>query len=298
VINRREFLKVGSVAIGGSVVLPAATYAVGIEPTWIETREVPLGLPQLDPRLAGLRVLQLSDIHRSDQVSAEYLESAIEMAAATQPELVLLTGDFITHDRKLFRDVAQRLAPLARIAPSFAVPGNHDYDHWYRWSQPGMPQGAELLGEELAKHNITLLRNRSIELAPRGSDARLQLVGLDDVWSSHFAPERAFDRPVSPNVTRIVLCHNPDGYRLVEQQPFDLMVCGHTHGGQVHLPWIGVPYRCVEDARFIAGLVQVPPHQVYVNRGLGWNRRIRWGVRPEISRLTLHPADTTSHPAG
>lgn len=290
-MQRREFLKLGGLAIGGSVVIPTASYAIGIEPTWIELRRVPVSIRNLPAALNGLRVVQISDIHRSSQVSAEYVAEAVQRALLLEPELVILTGDFVTHDARLFADVAGLLAPLAAVAPTYAVPGNHDYDHWYTWAQPGLPDGGDRLGEALARHDIHLLRNQTVSTTLRGVPDAIELVGLDDLWSERFDAATAFTAAASrPGQARLVLCHNPDAYQKIEQHPFDLMLCGHTHGGQVQLPLVGVPYAPIKDLRFIAGLTAVGPHQVYTNRGLGWNRRIRLGVRPELTLLTLGPA--------
>lgn len=286
-MDRREFLKLSGLAASGSVLLPTATYAVAIEPTWIEIRRLTLPIAGLPHSLNGLRLLQLSDIHRSHQVSASYVAEAIDLAQTLAPELIVLTGDFITHNARFFREVAQALRPLAALAPTFAVPGNHDYDHWYTWSKPGLPDGAERLGEQLARVGITLLRNESCQVAPRRGGGTLRLIGLDDLWSGKFDPSVAFAALDADPDPRIVLCHNPDGYRAVQHERFELMLCGHTHGGQIALPLLGVPYAPVEDRRFVAGLAQAGEHLVYTNRGLGWNRRVRLGVRPEITLLEL-----------
>jgi hypothetical protein len=126
----------------------------------------------------------------------------------------------------------------------------------------------------------------------RGGAGAVELVGLDDYWSPHFDQETAFagaaERP--PVGPRLVLCHNPDAFREIKRRPFDLMLAGHTHGGQVRLPLLGAPFTPVEDRRFIAGLVAAEKRLVYVSRGLGYNRRVRFGVRPEIALLTLTAA--------
>jgi predicted MPP superfamily phosphohydrolase len=280
-------MKLSSLAMGGSVALPTAAYAVGIEPTWLEVRKLAIPIPTLPRSLDRLRVVQISDIHRSSQVSAPYVAHAVEEALALRPELVVLTGDFITHDPAMFADVARLLAPLAQVAPSYAVPGNHDYDHWYTWAEPGMPEGGERLGEALARHNIELLRNEARTVSLRKAAGQLELVGIDDFWSARFDPAMAFSRCSELALPRLVLSHNPDSYRSLNTQRFDLMLSGHTHGGQIHLPLIGVPYTTVQDSRFVSGLNAADDHLVYTNRGLGWNRRIRLGVRPEITLIEL-----------
>ncbi len=290
-MTRRFFLSLLSKSVPGAGLLAAGagTYAVALEPSWIEVRRVGIPVRGLPPTLDGLRVVHISDIHRSDLVSGHYVTEAVQMALALAPELVALTGDFITASPEGFDQLARELAPLGAAAPTFAVPGNHDYVQLFRWMKPALPLGAEQLSETLARAGVEVLRNER-RLAPvRGGAGAVELVGLDDLWSGHFDAQRAFgsDQPEAP---RLVLCHNPDAFRSISRRPFDLLLAGHTHGGQVRLPFLGAPLSPVEDRRFLAGLVTAENRRVYVNRGLGYNRRIRFGVRPEITLLTLASA--------
>lgn len=290
--NRRRFLSQFSRAVSGTVLVSAVagTYAVALEPEWLEVRKVGVPIPGLDPAFKGLRILQISDIHRSSAVTGDFVRTAVDLALEQRPELIALTGDFITRDHQLFTSLARELAPLAAAAPTFAVPGNHDYDHFYPWERPRLISGGQQLGEALAGVGIHLLRNERTSVAPRTPEARLEVVGLDDFWSPNFDPVPAFSGASESAGLRIVLSHNPDSFRAIASQRFDLMLAGHTHGGQVRLPVLGAPVVPIEDRRFIAGLVAAEERLVYVNRGLGFNRRIRFGVRPEITLLELHPA--------
>jgi predicted MPP superfamily phosphohydrolase len=182
--------------------------------------------------------------------------------------------------------LARELRPLGRAAPAFGVPGNHDYDHFYPWARPHLPEGGDRLGNALERAGIDLLRNERRTVDLRRGAGSLEIVGLDDFWSPNFDDERAFDG-ASDGATRLVLSHNPDSFRQLVRHRFDLMLAGHTHGGQVRIPLLGAPVVPVEDRRFIDGLVEAEDRVVYVNRGLGYNRRIRFGVRPEITLLTL-----------
>ena len=293
-MRRRDFLKMAAAAVpAGLVTSSTAVYAVAVEPTWIQVWSHRLAIPRLPAALSGLSVVQLSDIHRSDIVSGPFVREAVERVLALQPELVVLTGDFISGDTDCFRLVADELAPLAQVAPVFASMGNHDYDHWYRPASPRLPHGDQLLGEEFARVGIELLIDRGRVVAPRGGAGELEVLGLDDFWSRRFDPSAAFrSLPGSGDAgrVRIVLGHNPDAYATIQDQRFELALFGHTHGGQISLPLFGAPYVPCEDPRFVSGLVDTGHHLVYTNRGLGYNRRVRFGVRPEITHLTLLPA--------
>ncbi|MCU0230333.1 MAG: metallophosphoesterase [Acidobacteria bacterium] len=293
-MQRRDFLKMAAAAVpAGLVTSSTAVYAVAVEPTWIQVWRHRLAIPRWPAGLSGLSVVQLSDIHRSDIVSGAFVREAVETVLGLRPELIVLTGDFISGDTDCFRLVAEELAPLAQVAPVFASMGNHDYDHWYRPVAPRLPHGDQLLGDQFARVGIELLVDRGRAVALRDGAGEIEVLGLDDFWRKRFDPAAAF-RSLPGNDDagrpRLVLGHNPDAYAAIQDQRFELALFGHTHGGQISLPLLGVPYVPCEDPRFTAGLVDTGRHLVYTNRGLGYNRRVRFGVRPEITHFTLVPA--------
>lgn len=114
---------------------------------------------------------------------------------------------------------------------------------------------------------------------------RLNLVGLGDLWAVEFAPERAFDGlPAGPTV---VLSHNPDTKDKLGKYSWELMLSGHTHGGQVVIPGVGAPWTPVQDKRYLDGLKPWGNRQIHVSRGVGNTRGIRFNCRPEVNLLTL-----------
>ena len=160
-------------------------------------------------------------------------------------------------------------------------------------SRPGCRTAISCSGEEFARVGIELLVDRGRAVAPRGGAGELEVLGLDDFWRRQFDPAAAFrSLPGTGDAgrVRIVLGHNPDAYAAIQDQRFELALFGHTHGGQISLPLFGAPYVPCEDPRFVSGLVETGRHLVYTNRGLGYNRRVRFGVRPEITHFTLLPA--------
>ena len=288
-MNRREFVSLLGRAAPAVAVTAAlgGGYAVGVEPEWLEVRRVRIPVKGLDPALEGLRLVQLSDIHRSAWVAREFIERAVKTAVELRPELILLTGDYITKDAGAFEPLGRELASLGAAAPMFATMGNHDYIHYYAWEKPALPRGAEFVAAMAAAAGGELLRNETRRVAVRSGAGAVDLVALDDFWAPTFDAKLPFGAGSSAGVPRIVLSHNPDSFRQVRGASFDLMLAGHTHGGQVSVPLIGPPLSPVEDRRFIAGLVAADGRLVYVNRGLGFNRRVRFGVRPEITLLEL-----------
>lgn len=292
-MKRRDFLSLFGKALpaGAFAAAGAGTYSIALEPSWIETHVLDLPTRGLPRALDGLRVVQLSDIHRSDIVSAAFVREAVDLALSLEPELLLLTGDFITGDARAFDWLATELKDLGAAAPAFGVPGNHDTARYYPWALANLPDGGSRLVSALDHAGIDVLRNEHRRVALRRGAATIELVGLDDFWSPSFDDARAFDGlDATPSTTRLVMSHNPDSFRVLRRHAFDLMLCGHTHGGQVRIPLLGAPIVPVEDRRFIAGLVEAEDRRVYVNRGLGYNRRIRFNVRPEVTLLVLRSA--------
>jgi uncharacterized protein len=143
----------------------------------------------------------------------------------------------------------------------------------------------------LQVRGIQVLQNESSTLV-RGEDA-LHLVGVDDLWSRGCDIERAFSG-LSVAVPKIVLAHNPRTVERLTQQRCDLMLSGHTHGGQVKLAGIGTPTLGRKARKFAAGLYTDGNTQLYVNKGVGFGFRFRYGVRPEIAVFTLIPGRSSA----
>ena len=115
----------------------------------------------------------------------------------------------------------------------------------------------------------------------------LTVVGLGDLWAGDLQPSIAFPSSSSADTTTLVLSHNPDTKEQLKPYSWDLMLCGHTHGGQVRLPFIGAPILPVKDKRFVEGLYQWDARWIHITRGVGNLYGVRFNCRPEINLLTL-----------
>ncbi len=277
-LSRRQIL------LGGSAFLAATGlgYGFGVEPRWLAERTVRVALPRLG---RPLRLLHLADLHRSGAVGLGFLERAVRRGLARDPDLVCLTGDFVTAGSPTpLRGYAEVLGLLAARAPTYAVLGNHDGGDWSRRS--GGEATTERISRLLETAGIEVLDNRSLVVG--GGDARIRLVGLADLWSGGCDPAAAFagadEGPVLPTV---LLAHNPDSKEVAAEHAWDLMLAGHTHGGQVVLPLIGPPVAAVRDRRFLAGLNPWGDRWIYTTRGVGNLRGVRFNCRPEIAVLEL-----------
>jgi len=276
--SRRRFLK-GALAMSGTGVV-TASYMRFWEPGWLEINhhEVPLG-DQGEP----LRLLHLSDLHASRVVSLEYLRHALEAGLEQNPDLICLTGDYITWKYHRYNEYARMMSLLSDAAPTFASLGNHDGGHW-AGRRLGYPD-ADPVRDMLKQAGITLLHNsaRGVKIKGRA----LNLVGLGDVWNREFEPEPAFSNTPEPGAPTVVLSHNPDTKDQLTNYDWQLLLCGHTHGGQLYVPGLGAPFAPVRDKRYVRGLHHWNERWLHITKGVGNLHGVRLNCRPEVSILTL-----------
>lgn len=230
-----------------------------------------------------IRILHLSDFHASRLVPFRLIEKAIAMGLASRPDLICVTGDFVTVDNPVneprYKEV---LRPLASAAPAFASFGNHDGGLWT--ASKGSQKDCSRIERIVSESGIRPLRNASETVAIRGQ--RLRLCGLGDLWSWDAKPAQAFP-PEAPDLCTIVMAHNPDTKTVIRRLTWDLMLSGHTHGGQVILPVIGMAFVPVADTRFIAGVYEWEGRHIHITRGVGNIKGIRLNCRPEVSVLMV-----------
>ncbi len=279
-LTRRRFLASAGVGVMG--VATGAAYMRFIESGWLAVgrHQVPLALRSE----RSLRLLHLSDLHASKVVSLDFIESALELGLSLKPDLICLTGDFVTRQFGELERYARLLGRLSRAAPTFATFGNHDGGAWV--GPRGGYASNRQVRELLAASGIALLHNSARAVAIAGES--LRLVGVGDFWADEIDARAAFAAAPAPSPTRtILLSHNPDSKDLVRAYPWDLMLCGHTHGGQLSLPLVGEPFAPVRDKRFVKGLHSWDGRWIHVTKGVGNVGGLRFNCRPEVSLLTL-----------
>lgn len=260
------------------------TYAIRVEPTWLEVNRLAVSIRSLPASFAGFKVVQMSDFHGSRQVTSAYLDEAVGLAQDQAGDIVVLTGDFI-HKGNLHIDrVAASLGRLRAPSGVFAVLGNHDFSVR---NALGIRRYQDLhreVGDALASQGIYVLRNETVPLR-RGNDV-VYLAGVEDLWSRMCDPEASL-AGVPADCPRIVLAHNPLTVEKLDGQRCDLMLSGHTHGGQVMVPGLGRLALGPGGRRFSAGLYRVGHTWLYVNKGIGFGLPIRYRVRPEVAVFSL-----------
>jgi uncharacterized protein len=282
--NRRRFLSTLGVFGIGTAATGAYGKTVGAEHLEVGSHQVSVSK---NFALNPLKILQLSDLHASETVSLDFIERAIDLGVAQRPDLICLTGDYITHTYDQWERYADILAKLSATAPTYATLGNHDGGNWCESHHHIRGyHDTEKVRTLLEKSKIKLLDNSLTQLNLR--NWKLNLAGLGDVWAKEFFPEKTFQKLPGENATAtVVLSHNPDTKDALGNYAWDLMLCGHTHGGQVRLPFVGAPIAPVKDKRYVQGLNRWGSRWIYTTKGVGNLYGIRVNCRPEVSLLTL-----------
>jgi predicted MPP superfamily phosphohydrolase len=251
------------------------------EPRQVEITHQRILLPKLPSEFHGFRIVQLSDLHHSPYFSAEEILAAVQQANELQPDLIVLTGDYISHSRDYIPGCALALAELQAPHGVFAVLGNHD--HW---------TDGKAMYSALTEQGIRVLTNENFKL--NLGEAYIRLLGVDDLMVGQDDLQLAL-LGSSTDETRILLCHNPRIIREAARAGIDLVLSGHTHGGQINWRlltgrkdpklnrWLRRPSR-----RLTRGHTELGATQLYVNRGLGTViAPLRYGCPPEITLLEL-----------
>lgn len=278
--SRRNFLVAGGTAVAGTLV---AGYGYAIERVDLKLESHLLALPDLPPELEGLRIVLMADWHCGPINRPRDLLRAIELANAQRPDLILIPGDFISVSGRYFAEAAELAAQLRPAIPGGVLIkwGNHDYWHGIEEGLTRMPQaGCQVLT------NTSLVVTLGRNLAKTGNG--LWIAGTDDLWAGKPDLNAAL-AGLPPDQPRLVLCHNPDLAELQSGPRVDLMLSGHTHGGQVRLPIAGVPVVPSQyGQKYAAGWVEGPHYPVYITRGVGVGGvPVRLGVPPEVTLFVL-----------
>jgi predicted MPP superfamily phosphohydrolase len=276
--RRRLLLGAGASAGAGLGVLG---YTVFWEPHWVEVVRRALPIRNLPEALTGRRLVQLSDLHIGRRVSDAYLQTCFDVVRKIAPEFVVYTGDFVCRAWETWPQIRRMTAQLPTgSAATLGILGNHDYG--WNWSQPEV---ADEVADLARGAGIRMLRNEAADVHG------LQVAGLDDFWGTQFEPERAL-AALDPNRAALVLSHNPDTADEPIWGDYDgWILAGHTHGGQCKPPFLPPPLLPVKNRRYTSGeFALTGGRRMYINRGVGHLRQVRFNVRPEITVFELSRA--------
>ncbi len=265
--------------LGGAAALGTLGFAA-YEPYELALTTIDIRLPRFSPAFEGFRLVQISDLHFGEYIREEHVAAVVDRVNGLNPDLVVITGDFVTvrHGGARRRNAAAlQIWPCALILKQIrarhgvvATLGNHDFE-----TDP------HLITEALKENGIAVLRNEARPIEVHG--ARFWLAGLDDAILGSADPARALhgvprDEPV------VLAVHEPDFADAVVKYGVDLQVSGHSHGGQVRLPLIGATFLPPMARKYPIGLRSLGPLQLYTNRGIGVvGLPVRFLCPPEVT---------------
>ena len=245
----------------------------GNEVFQVDFAERTLFVPGLPKEWDGLTILHLSDLHLAGTPDREFYEKVMDECRAWNPDLVVLTGDFVDSDGHR-RWIVPLLGRLRWRIAAFAVLGNHDY-----WHDPS------LIRRRLRRLNIHVLGNTWKQMEVRG--VPLVAIGHEGPW---FRPGPDLSN-CPPDVFRICLSHTPDNLGWARANNVRLMLSGHNHGGQVRFPLIGSIFvPSLYGRQYDGGLFEKPPTLLHVTRGLAGKQPLRFNCKPEVAKLVLRAA--------
>lgn len=316
IVNIIKFFTI-SITLLFITVLSLVIYIYHIEPNWIEVKNIDLNLPKLSQEFENWKIVQVSDIHISEWMTEKRLENIVNLINEETPDIVVLTGDFFsqntTYSRRMnkasmpsineyptifkriinktglyesnwekrsFDDDRQVLSnTLSKLKPrykSFSVLGNHDYGTNFSLVEKGLKDA-----------NIINLKNDVYTF--ENNDNHLNIAGVDDILFRKDNLDLVLEKLPKTGVN-ILLAHEPDfAPQSAASNRFEVQLSGHSHGGQVYIPFFGAPFLPPYGEIYIDGLYKVKNMIQYTNRGVGMAYPyIRFNCRPEITIFTLH----------
>ncbi|WP_068468950.1 UDP-2,3-diacylglucosamine diphosphatase LpxG [Candidatus Protochlamydia phocaeensis] len=291
-----------------------------IEPHLLSLTRLSLPIPLLSKDLIGLKILHMSDLHWNDHFSPLLSRKMINRIQRLQPDLIVCTGDFICRSKLENKEGLKRLlcalkAPLG----CFAVLGNHDYERFVTVNargeydvEPASPHSdigkgfkrlfnstplAKTITPEAQKvglHEelINLLEQTPFQVLNNTTklvavkDSWINICGVGEYTLGRFQPQQAF-QSYNTLYPGIILSHNPDTLTILKNYPGEIILAGHTHGGQVNLPGLWKKFTRIENLEFKRGLKRIGKKWAYINRGIASVLRFRWFSMPELTLITL-----------
>ena len=249
-------------------------YAID-EANSLSLERVTVELRRLPKKLDGFKIIHISDTHHSPFTSLQHIERTVKIANRLKPDMFVLTGDYVSHEKKYIAPVAEVLGRLRSEFGTHACLGNHDH-----WTNP------ELVTQRFREAGINMMVNEGFRLEAR--DASVWLAGVDDHMVGKTDLPAAL-RGSYPDETKLLLAHNPVIFRQAVRYGVDLTFSGHTHGGQVKVR--DPQKRILPQRKLSSGLHRRKDSQIYITRGIGTVvLPIRYQCPPEISLIELRSA--------
>jgi len=279
-VNRRTLLKMlGYGVVASGAVVGAYGYGSRIETEWLQTERVTIPVKHLGSSFEGFKIVHLSDFHLYPHTQIEFIERVVRITNSLKPDLIALTGDYVSgyeaRNSEAIFELAPVLSTLSAKHGVFTVLGNHDH-----------MTSKQVVIAGLKESGLPVLINDGVTL--RRGQQTLYLAGLDDGRRSHPDLSKALEKRPG-HVPTILLIHEPDFADTYSSDgTISLQLSGHSHGGQIRLPGVGALALPRYGRKYDQGLYRVQDMWVYTTRGIGvTGPPIRINCRPEITEITL-----------
>ena len=271
-MNRRTFLKL---AVYGGAAALIGSYPILIERTIVQVNRYKIPLADLPTAFHGFTLAHLTDLHLGPLVSESFVKGIVQRTNELGTDVIVCTGDYV-HERNTIDEIEKVWPILTKLAAKdgvYSVLGNHD--HWADFDRT-------LYWLERTGQNI----RHGCKPIHKGGE-RILIGGAEDYWEDELGIDRAFACS-DEDECRVLLAHNPDTVDTAFTTRLSLVVSGHTHGGQVVIPFFGPPVLPVKNKDYSSGLITTPKTQLFISRGIGWAiYPVRFNCYPEIAVLEL-----------
>lgn len=256
-------------------------YKIYSDTTTIETQEVALGIDQLPAALDGFRIVHITDIQGDEYTGRQKIERYIQKVNEQNPDLIIFTGDLISYGTDFIEMSAEEFGKVKAKYGTYAVVGDHDY-----WAD------LENVKPALTEQNIPLLQDEN-KIVDIDSTTNIVITGITEIYSRDSDPEVVDSLTSSARdaAVKIMASHQVKDHLISSAQvnEYDMLLAGHTHGGQVRVPFLGMSFSAAErETEYVSGLYQEGDLVINVNNGLGFTLSpIRYDAPPEVSVITL-----------
>ncbi len=272
-MDRRKFLKIAG--FSGAAVALFGSYPFLIERNLVRINIYRIPVPSLPKSFHGTRIVHLTDIHLGPLVTKSFIEQVVEKANKLKPDIIVCTGDYVQgrDPKKELDTVWPILSKLCAKYGVYSVLGNHD--HW---------AGTSKSLEWLHKSGQSIWHTCKIIYK---DNERIVIGGAGDYWEDDLKIDECFSSTAEGDC-RILLTHNPDSVDTEFTTPLSLTLSGHTHGGQVSIPFYGPPVLPVKNKRYSSGLIKTEKGALFISKGIGCAiYPVRFNCAPEIAVLEL-----------
>ncbi len=278
--SRRSFLKgLFSITIGGILTGASGyTYARYFEPSFLEINKLKITHPKIPKSFDGFKIVQFSDTHLSEYFTIDRLKTIVGKINSLNPDILFFTGDLMDEPNQYtqIKEIVPILEKLEAPFGKFAVYGNHDHGGY----------GTDIYRNVITMAGFTVLQNEVKNISMLDGN-KISISGIDDLMLGKPSYEGTLGN-LNENTFNILLAHEPDAALKSKNYPVHLQLSGHSHGGQVQLPFYGPLITPPYATEYFEGMYDVGNMKLYVNRGLGTTRLpFRFLSVPELTQITL-----------